>query len=619
MKKRFVIILLMIALFAMPLTACKKEQSGPVAAQRFTADLNDYATDVTLSRYAINGELYSHGALLEGENEYYDPSLSSYYIGFIYAQNASGNYHALVQRTYGECERLYSDVEVISVNPVYFYGEKSAYLLVTFKEGTYHSLIIDGMTGKEIFKTPKYVNPDEITVDTYSSADGMADVVTVKYYDVTVAELTAAGDYAGTLISNAESHEKYFKLTQYNEAVERKDYAEAVTYTELTSLNDYAEDDALKFPTGSTLPDGEYYSESLSAVSDELNDYSYRYVYVGEQGYQLSGESYFDLTDKFTLNVYKNGVIDGVIDVKCGSPLTFNNRYYFYLTTEIIDRDATEGYNAILNDGRKFKVTYHRYDIISKSTADFDPGFFITGVNGHIKARSGANAMLSCNVIEYVNGVAYLGTTAEKICYVDDGMRIGFDYSAYPIDNNAPVYYLANNRFLFGSLIIDEKGNTLVNMQDFDDMRIYPDMQVIVLDGTVGIDYDGKVVFEDKYSELYFTEGYAATEIAGADGVKIISKNYPDGVAPESYAATDNYAMYTGNYSEDLLSYGLFFLVNQANRTAELYNFAGERLMSVDNFIRVEDAPDAELTHLTMQLRCGINVDNYEYFTYIVA
>ena len=560
MKKKFLILLFIVAIFALPLAACGGEKKAPTTNK---LDVADYAVDVNMT--IGDQEIYPDSALYTTAAKYDKTVVSGNNFGVIVSENADGKYTLV--------------------------DENSGAALLNGK--TFTNVTFDSYPFIKIYDTEDAV-----------SKQGLLDHKGNVILDLTELNGSISVNSFRNLYVEGEYKTAYILAVSYTpkDAQDRVKKYYKVDYTETAEmqLTEVAED---KLRTTSQ-------DNGVGEVANNLarqNIYNFTQPVINEYP-QMDAYNYSinvlttngDYSNR-VLTFYKGNEKTGEVIINNGFTVGFVKNYLYFAEVQKLPYDAKSGYNVYEQSGSvatvsKMKYTYYRYDILKDKVSKYDPGYCIlpnsmTAVFNY--KDKAADAAIIKDAVNYVDGVAVISSkTVYKTYVVDANLKVGADLSNKPFDFNGGLIKLSENRFLTSTsdemFLIDDDLNIIASVVT-PHYSIYKNSQLIVCrvsDKYMAIDFDGKVVMEPKYSSLILYGGYALTDITEFDGT--VKTNYL--VSKDNIAGTALDSI--GNLTDSLIcnSDGIFVKRDEQNK-AKIYNYAGTEIMSID------DVSDVRVTH----------------------
>ncbi len=581
MKKKFLILLLIVAIFALPLAACGGEKKAPTTKK---LDVADYAVDVNMT--IGDQEIYPDSALYTTAAKYDKTVVSGNNFGVIVSENADGKYTLV--------------------------DENSGAALLNGK--TFTNVTFDSYPFIKIYDTEDAV-----------SKQGLLDHKGNVILDLTELNGSISVNSFRNLYVEGEYKTAYILAVSYTpkDAQDRVKKYYKVDYTETAEmqLTEVAED---KLRTTSQ-------DNGVGEVANNLarqNIYNFTQPVINEYP-QMDAYNYSinvlttngDYSNR-VLTFYKGNEKTGEVIINNGFTVGFVKNYLYFAEVQKLPYDAKSGYNVYEQSGSvatvsKMKYTYYRYDILKDKVSKYDPGYCIlpnsmTAVFNY--KDKAADAAIIKDAVNYVDGVAVISSqTVYRTYVVDANLKVGADLSNKPFSLTGGLIKLSENRFLTSTsdemFLIDDDLNIIASVVT-PHYSIYKNSQLIVCrvsDKYMAIDFDGKVVMEPKYSSLILYGGYALTDITEFDGT--VKTNYL--VSKDNIAGTALENMIAENESLLLNSYGIIVKLDQSNK-AKIYNYAGTEIMSIDDVsaVRVTHSSNDKL-YLAVTAASEYSVSTY--------
>ena len=581
MKKKFLILLLIVAIFALPLAACGGEKKAPTTNK---LDVADYAVDVNMT--IGDQEIYPDSALYTTAAKYDKTVVSGNNFGVIVSENADGKYTLV--------------------------DENSGAALLNGK--TFTNVTFDSYPFIKIYDTEDAV-----------SKQGLLDHKGNVILDLTELNGSISVNSFRNLYVEGEYKTAYILAVSYTpkDAQDRVKKYYKVDYTETAEmqLTEVAED---KLRTTSQ-------DNGVGEVANNLarqNIYNFTQPVINEYP-QMDAYNYSinvlttngDYSNR-VLTFYKGNEKTGEVIINNGFTVGFVKNYLYFAEVQKLPYDAKSGYNVYEQSGSvatvsKMKYTYYRYDILKDKVSKYDPGYCIlpnsmTAVFNY--KDKAADAAIIKDAVNYVDGVAVISSqTVYRTYVVDANLKVGADLSNKPFSLTGGLIKLSENRFLTSTsdemFLIDDDLNIIASVVT-PHYSIYKNSQLIVCrvsDKYMAIDFDGKVVMEPKYSSLTLYGGYALTDITEFDGT--VKTNYL--VSKDNIAGTALENMIAENESLLLNSYGIIVKLDQSNK-AKIYNYAGTEIMSIDDVsaVRVTHSSNDKL-YLAVTAASEYSVSTY--------
>lgn len=560
MKKKFLILLFIVAIFALPLAACGGEKKAPTTNK---LDVADYAIDLTTT--IAGQEIYPEPKGYTSGTKYDKFVVNVNQFGVMVCVNEDGKYFLVDEKTGAALAdgKTYTNVS-FEANPlIKIYDNEDAVSkqgLLDHKGNVILDLTeLNGSISVDSFSN-LYVEgeykPAYILAVSYTPKDAQDPVK--KYYKV---------DYT----NNTDELIKITEVTEDKLRTTSQDNGVGEVANNLARRNIYN----FTQPVINEYPQMDAYNYSINVLATN-GDYSNR-----------------------VLTFYKGNEKTGEVIINNGFTVGFVKNYMYFAEVQILPYDAKSGYNVYEQSGSvttvsKMKYTYYRYDILKDKVSKYDPGYCIlpntmTAVFNY--KDKAADAAIIENAVNYVDGVAVISSqTVYRTYVVDANLKVGADLSNKPFDLSGGLIKLSKNRFLTSTsdemFLIDDELNIIASVAT-DYYSVYKNSQLIVCrvsDNYMAIDFDGKIVLEPKYSSLTLYGGYALTDITEFDGT--VKTNYL--VSKDNITGTALENMIAENESLLLSSNGIIVKLDQNNK-ATVYNYAGTEIMSIDDVSAVSD------------------------------
>lgn len=358
--------------------------------------------------------------------------------------------------------------------------------------------------------------------------------------------------------------------------------------------------------------------------ANPLSTYAYSVEMSGEVDNPVVSGTY-----GAAITVYKDGAISGSVSLKNAFVLgTVGSCLYYYEVTAMPE-SAESGFNVVYQQNKsgvistaKYDFTLYRYDILKgdeakETSADYLYTEPLTPLYNHTES---AYDKAAAEGYEFVKGVAFVSenvTSSQLI--LDDKLAVSFDQTEKPY-TVATLIRLKENRYFTaaknGSMgyILDENLNAIASVPQV--TGLYAQEQLIVCrtnNKYMAVDFEGKIVFEPKYSSLNFYGGYARTNVTEKSGRvlsnMIVSKEAPNGKALKEVFADSE----TTGVRYNATSYGYVLKSETTGTTTaySLYNYTGAKIGDV-----LGNASD---TQTVGQKMLYFTVTDDGYITYIVS
>lgn len=502
-KKSLVALLLVLALACVPLVGCGESGKGYSTTKKL--DLNDY----TLAASDVMGGV----KMLNSSKEF---TTATYEDGIVEAFGHERYGKKIVEGGY----KLYD-----FVNHTGLYADKTYNSIVDNNNGLIECYVTndDGSRTYDIY--------DRVNLKLLTTFTSNTTLTRNTAYGYVNGERTSAMRYSYRVGTDAKQSYKYFVRTEPT-ATER------ITYKEI----DEADFKNSNVTAGSVIdandPEEIYFTNAAIPYAD-MEGYTYT-VTTSDSGVEDMGN--------YTMVFFKDGAKCGELNITDGMPVGFVDKYLYYNEFQPVAHDAVKGYNLIAQDdgddnttARKFNVTTYRYDVKKNKTSKINLGYIpFAGISLYNYADKKYDAM---RVVAFAktDGVAVSASTA-MFLIVDKDMKVGYDFTGKPFNfETYDVSKLKENRFIYSdssdnvTYIYNEKLEVVASF-DTASYNVNDNLDLVIFkkDGkTMAVDYDGKVVFENRYSSLNFYGNYAVASVAKDNGEiesdMIVGKNNLDG------------------------------------------------------------------------------------------
>ena len=583
MKKKFLILLLIVAIFALPLAACGGEKKAPTTNK---LDVADYAIDLTTT--IAGQEIYPEPKGYTSGTKYDKIVVNVNQFGVMVCLNEDGKYFLVDEKTGAALAdgKTYTNVSF----------EASPLIKIYDNEGSVTKKGILAPDGKVLIGLTE--TNGEIAVQSHNNlyVEGEykpAYIISVSY----------------TPKDSSSAVKTYYKIDYTNNT------DELIKITEVAEdkLRTTSQDNGVG-EVANNLARQNIYNFTQPVINEypQMDAYNYSINVLATNG---------DYSNR-VLTFYKGNEKTGEVIINNGFTVGFVKNYLYFAEVQKLPYDAKSGYNVYEQSGSvttvsKMKYTYYRYDILKDKVSKYDPGYCIlpdtmTAVFNY--KDKAADAAIIKDAVNYVDGVAVISSqTVYRTYVVDANLKVGADLSNKPFDLSGGLIKLSKNRFLTSTsdemFLIDDELNIIASVAT-DYYSVYKNSQLIVCrvsDNYMAIDFDGKIVLEPKYSSLTLYGGYALTDITEFDGT--VKTNYL--VSKDNIAGTALENMIAENESLLLNSNGIIVKRDQNNK-ATVYNYAGTEIMSIDDVsaVRVDYSSNDKL-YLTVTTASEYSVSTY--------
>ena len=551
-KKSLVALLLVLALACVPLVGCGESGKGYSTTKKL--DLNDYAiaaSDVYGGVKMSNSKKAFTTATVEtGNLATLGDNLGEKRYGKKYTENGSVLYD-FVAHTVRYADKAYDSINDYNNGLIACYSDnENGSKSYDVYERVNLNLLTSFTSYSEITYSTVYgyVNGERVSAYRYEyKASADADNNSYKYYVRTEAA-------ADTRQTYKEIAEEDFKSTN-------------ITVGSVVNAKD---------------PSPVYYTNAVVPYAD-MESYTYTYTSV---------DSDIDGMSNYTYTFFKNGAKSGELTITDGMTVGFVDKYFYYNEFKPVAYDAVKGYNFILQTdtdnnatASKYNVTTYRYDIKKNKTSKVELGYvpFQAG-NIYNRADKKYDAMFVA-AFGKTDGVASTTSTPYGLI-VDKDMKVGYDFTGKPFSFSTDnVTKLKENRFIDaadGNTYIYNEKLEIVASFNSATYEINDNLGLVIFKNgskTMAVDYDGKVVFKDSYSNpdyysnasgLDFYGNYAVATVTKDNGETetpmIVSKDNLEGT---KIITADNERLYNGSDVR-----GLIVKVD-AERNYTFMNYAG--------------------------------------------
>lgn len=583
MKKKFLILLFIVAIFALPLAACGGEKKAPTTNK---LDVADYAIDLTTT--IAGQEIYPEPKGYTSGTKYDKIVVNVNQFGVMVCVNEDGKYFLVDEKTGAALAdgKTYTNVS-FEANPL---------IKIYDNEGSVTKKGILAPDGKVLIGLTE--TNGEIAVQSHNNL-----YVEGEYKPAYILAVSYTPKDAQDPVK------KYYKVDYTNNT------DELIKITEVTEdkLRTTSQDNGVG-EVANNLARRNIYNFTQPVINEypQMDAYNYSINVLATNG---------DYSNR-VLTFYKGNEKTGEVIINNGFTVGFVKNYLYFAEVQKLPYDAKSGYNVYEQSGSvatvsKMKYTYYRYDILKDKVSKYDPGYCIlpntmTAVFNY--KDKAADAAIIENAVNYVDGVAVISSqTVYRTYVVDANLKVGADLSNKPFDLSGGLIKLSKNRFLTSTsdemFLIDDELNIIASVAT-PHYSIYKNSQLIVCrvsDNYMAIDFDGKIVLEPKYSSLTLYGGYALTDITEFDGT--VKTNYL--VSKDNIAGTALENMIAENESLLLNSNGIIVKRDQNNK-ATVYNYAGTEIMSIDDVsaVRVGYSSNDKL-YLTVTAASEYSVSTY--------
>lgn len=350
--------------------------------------------------------------------------------------------------------------------------------------------------------------------------------------------------------------------------------------------------------TAKTLPLETIYDNDKE---NPLSEYAYSYEIGNYTRNYITERTY-----AATVTLYKSGAEVGKLSLDNAFIVGAVGNYMYYYEVTVLPESAESGYNVLYQQNNsgvisstKYNFTLYRYDIVKggdpkEIKADY---LYVSDAmrplyNNTAKAYDKAYV----DVFKFEKGVAFISDD-EVMTYqliVDDTLAVSYDMTSKPyyVHNLIQLKenrYLASGTSAHNYYILDEKLNAIANFSSLTNIDAQQQLILCELnDKAMAVDFDGKIVFEPKYSALNFYGDYALADVTEKSGKEndnmIVSKTNPNGKAMDAIFSDAETEGVT--YSPSAYGYILKTKITGSDSdlttTYSLYNYAGTEICTLD-------------------------------------
>lgn len=584
-KKSLVALLLVLALACVPLVGCGESGKGYSTTKKL--DLNDYAIAAS--------DVYGGVKVQSSKQQFTTATVET---GFIRTLGSN-----LGEMRYGSKATENGAVLYDFVAHTARYADKAYDSIKDYNNGLIacYSNNEDGSKSYDVY--------ERVNLNLLSSFKSYGEITYSTVRGYVNGERVSAYRYEYKASADAEKNSyKYYVRTEAT-ADARQTYKE-IAEADFKSTN---------VTVGSVInakdPSPVYYTNAVVPYAD-MEGYTYTYTRASSE---------IDGTYSYTYTFFKNGTKSGELTITDGMLLDFVDKYFYYNEFKPVAYDAVKGYNFILQTdtdnnatASKYNVTTYRYDIKKNKTSKVELGYvpFQAG-NIYNRADKKYDAMFVA-AFGKTDGVASTTSTPYGLI-VDKDMKVGYDFTGKPFSFSTDnVAKLKENRFIDaadGNTYIYNEKLEIVASFNSATYEINDNLGLVIFKNgskTMAVDYDGKVVFKDSYSNpdyysnasgLDFYGNYAVATVTKDNGETetpmIVSKDNLEGT---KIVTADNERLYNGSDFR-----GLIVKVD-AERNYTFMNYAG----TVIHTLKVEgDTFDNLVTYFDPETG-----DQYAYLYY---
>lgn len=504
-KKSLVALLLVLALACVPLVGCGESGKGYSTTKKL--DLNDYAiaaSDVYGGvKVQSSKQQFTTATVETGNISTLGDNLGEKRYGKKYTENGSVLYDFVAHTV------RYADKAYDSIND-------------------YNNGLIACYTTNED-DSRNYDIYERVNLNLLSSFKSYGEITYSTVYGYVNGKRVSAYRYEYKASADAEKNSyKYYVRTEAT-ADARQTYKE-IAEADFKSTN---------VTVGSVInakdPSPVYYTNAVVPYAD-MEGYTYTYTRASSE---ING------TYSYTYTFFKNGAKSGELTITDGMPIDFVDKYFYYNELEPVAYDAVKGYNFVVQTDsdnnatvKKYNVTTYRYDIKKNKTSKVELGYIpFEADNIYNHADKKYDAMF---VAAYgkTDGVATTNSSV-MLLVVDKDMKVGYDFTGKPFSFSTDnVTKLKENRF-----IDVEDGNTYIYNEKLEIVasfntatyEINDNLGLVIFKNgnkTMAVDYDGKVVFKNQYTNPYSYGSRSGLDFYGNYAVAAVTKDNGETESP---------------------------------------------------------------------------------------
>lgn len=497
-KKSLVALLLVLALACVPLVGCGESGKGYSTTKKL--DLNDYAIAAS--------DVYGGVKVQSSKKQFTTATVET--------GNISTLGDNLGEKRYGSKATENGGVLYDFVAHTARYADKAYDSIKDYNNGLIacYSNNEDGSKAYDVY--------ERVNLNLLSSFKSYDEITYSTVYGYVNGKRVSAHRYEYKASADAEKNSyKYYVKTEAT-ADARQTYKE-IAEADFKSTN---------VTVGSVInakdPSPVYYTNAVVPYAD-MEGYTYTYTRASSE---ING------TYSYTYTFFKNGAKSGELTITDGMPIDFVDKYFYYNELEPVAYDAVKGYNFVVQTDsdnnatvKKYNVTTYRYDIKKNKTSKVELGYVpIEADNIYNHADKKYDAMF---VAAYgkTDDVATTNSSV-MLLVVDKDMKVGYDFTGKPFSFSTDnVTKLKENRF-----IDVEDGNTYIYNEKLEIVASFKSATYEINDNlglvifkngskTMAVDYDGKVVFKDQYTNPYYYGSRSGLDFYGNYAVASVTKD----------------------------------------------------------------------------------------------
>lgn len=497
-KKSLVALLLVLALACVPLVGCGESGKGYSTTKKL--DLNDYtiaASDVYGGvKVQSSKKQFTTATVETGNISTLGDNLGEKRYGSKATENG-GVLYDFVAHTARYADKAYDSIKDYNNGLIACYSDNE-----------------DGSKSYDVY--------ERVNLNLLSSFKSYSEITYSTVYGYVNGKRVSAYRYEYKASADAEKNSyKYYVRTEAT-ADARQTYKE-IAEADFKSTN---------VTVGSVInakdPSPVYYTNAVVPYAD-MEGYTYTYTRASSE---ING------TYSYTYTFFKNGAKSGELTITDGMPIDFVDKYFYYNELEPVAYDAVKGYNFLVQTdsdnnatAKKYNVTTYRYDIKKNKTSKVELGYIpfeADSIYNHADKKYDAMFVAAYGKTD---GVATTNSSV-MLLVVDKDMKVGYDFTGKPFSFSTDnVTKLKENRF-----IDVEDGNTYIYNEKLEIVASFKSATYEINDNlglvifkngskTMAVDYDGKVVFKDQYTNPYYYGSRSGLDFYGNYAVASVTKD----------------------------------------------------------------------------------------------
>lgn len=253
-----------------------------------------------------------------------------------------------------------------------------------------------------------------------------------------------------------------------------------------------------------------------------------------------------------------------------------------YSVKSPVDSEASEGYNFVDRNGKKYNCTTNSFDISTGKVAELNVDYVIGGrtIYNFYNNTSNKYDLVAVTAYKQIDGVAW---EAENACYdsvvINNEGAIGYsvkEHGFYPLAKTGDQGYIAYDTSSSSLFLLDNSLNPLASVDQ--PKEFLSEGILATIDDRLGIvGYDGKVKFGFNYTYNNSSIGkyYFVTDSDGTEYILDTNKNTAN--TPQQILKVDEETEVTTN------RIGLLIMQDSETYLYDIYDFEGKLLVSGAN------------------------------------